>query len=155
MIVLSSRLFLRDEIDFARRLNFGFYHLTCLRFNAELFLFVWFFLRSFLSSFSYSSFIDCRFDHCEIIISHYFFLLTITMRWSWDDRRRERRNCWKEKHRLSCVALRVRLWIEKEWESRKLWEQKSNFELRKVSEWWFWNNQKKEEHFFEDVNSMY
>jgi hypothetical protein len=24
-----------------------------------------------------------------------------------------------------------------------------------VSEWWFWDNQKKEEHFFEDVNSMY
>jgi hypothetical protein len=24
-----------------------------------------------------------------------------------------------------------------------------------VSEWWFWNNQKEEEHFFEDVNSMY
>jgi hypothetical protein len=25
----------------------------------------------------------------------------------------------------------------------------------KVSEWWFWNNQKEKEHFFEDVNSMY
>jgi hypothetical protein len=24
-----------------------------------------------------------------------------------------------------------------------------------LSEWWFWNNQKEEEHFFEDVNSMY
>jgi hypothetical protein len=24
-----------------------------------------------------------------------------------------------------------------------------------MSEWWFWNNQKEEEHFFEDVNSMY
>jgi ribosomal protein S17E len=24
-----------------------------------------------------------------------------------------------------------------------------------VSEWWFWDNQKEEEHFFEDVNSMY
>ncbi len=24
-----------------------------------------------------------------------------------------------------------------------------------LSEWWFWNNQKKEKHFFEDVNSMY
>jgi hypothetical protein len=24
-----------------------------------------------------------------------------------------------------------------------------------VSEWWFWNNQKEEKHFFEDVNSMY
>jgi hypothetical protein len=24
-----------------------------------------------------------------------------------------------------------------------------------VSEWWFWNNQKEEEHFFENVNSMY
>jgi hypothetical protein len=22
-------------------------------------------------------------------------------------------------------------------------------------EWWFWNNQKEEEHFSEDVNSMY
>jgi hypothetical protein len=25
----------------------------------------------------------------------------------------------------------------------------------KMSEWWFWNNQKEERHFFEDVNSMY
>jgi hypothetical protein len=24
-----------------------------------------------------------------------------------------------------------------------------------MSEWWFWNNQKEEEHFFEDVNSIY
>jgi hypothetical protein len=24
-----------------------------------------------------------------------------------------------------------------------------------LSEWWFWDNQKEEEHFFEDVNSMY
>ncbi len=24
-----------------------------------------------------------------------------------------------------------------------------------LSEWWFWNNQKEEKHFFEDVNSMY
>jgi hypothetical protein len=24
-----------------------------------------------------------------------------------------------------------------------------------MSEWWFWNNQKKEKHFFEDVNSIY
>ncbi len=27
--------------------------------------------------------------------------------------------------------------------------------LNKLSEWWFWNNQKEEGHFFEDVNSMY
>jgi hypothetical protein len=26
---------------------------------------------------------------------------------------------------------------------------------KNVSKWWMWNNQKKEEHFFEDVNSMY
>ncbi len=24
-----------------------------------------------------------------------------------------------------------------------------------VLKWWFWNNQKEKEHFFEDVNSMY
>jgi hypothetical protein len=28
-------------------------------------------------------------------------------------------------------------------------------EKRYMSEWWFWNNQKEEEHFFEDVNSIY
>ncbi len=28
-------------------------------------------------------------------------------------------------------------------------------QLDMMSEWWFWNNQKEEEHFFEDVNSMY
>jgi hypothetical protein len=39
--------------------------------------------------------------------------------------------------------------------------QKNVFQLLKkdssvnMSEWWFWNNQKEEEHFFEDVNSMY
>ncbi len=27
--------------------------------------------------------------------------------------------------------------------------------VRHVSEWWFWNNQKEEGHFFEDVNSIY
>ncbi len=53
------------------------------------------------------------------------------MRWSWDDRWRKREDCWREKHRLSCAVLRVRLWIEKEWESRKLWELWSNFDLRK------------------------
>jgi hypothetical protein len=30
----------------------------------------------------------------------------------------------------------------------KIWAQN-------LSEWWFWNNQKEEEHFSEDVNSMY
>jgi hypothetical protein len=30
-----------------------------------------------------------------------------------------------------------------------------NFFQDKNSEWWFWDNQKEEEHFFEDVNSMY
>jgi hypothetical protein len=34
---------------------------------------LWFSLRFFLFSFNYFSFINCRFDHCEIIISHYFF----------------------------------------------------------------------------------
>jgi hypothetical protein len=34
----------------------------------------------------------------------------------------------------------------------KIYEKSIN---RKVSEWWFWNNQKEEEHFSEDVNSMY
>jgi hypothetical protein len=53
------------------------------------------------------------------------------MRWSWNDRRREKEDCWKEKHRLNCVVLRVRLWIEKEWESRKFWELWSNFDLKK------------------------
>jgi hypothetical protein len=24
-----------------------------------------------------------------------------------------------------------------------------------MSEWWFWNNQKEEKHFFEDVNLIY
>ncbi len=28
-------------------------------------------------------------------------------------------------------------------------------ETKYLSEWWFWNNQKEEEHFFEDVNSIY
>ncbi len=35
------------------------------------------------------------------------------MRWSWDDRRRERESRWEEKHRLSCVVSCVCLWIEK------------------------------------------
>jgi hypothetical protein len=30
-----------------------------------------------------------------------------------------------------------------------------DFLSRQMSEWCFWNNQKEEEHFFEDVNSMY
>jgi hypothetical protein len=102
---------------FCSSFRFRFYHLTCLKFNVKLFFCV-IFLRFFFSSFNYFSFIDCRFDHCEIIISHYFFSLTITIRWSWNDRRREKKNYEKERHRLNCVVLRVRLWIEKN-ESRE------------------------------------
>jgi hypothetical protein len=29
------------------------------------------------------------------------------------------------------------------------------FDDDKMSEWWFWNNQEKEKHFFENVNSIY
>ncbi len=33
---------------------------------------------------------------------------------------------------------------------------KENFDCsNNMSEWWFWNNQKEEKHFFENVNSMY
>jgi hypothetical protein len=85
----------------------------------------------FRVSFSYFSFIDCRFDHCEIIISHYFFSLTITMRWSWDDRRKEKESCWKKKSRLSCAVSCVCLWIQRKWKSRKFWKLWSNFDLRK------------------------
>ncbi len=66
----------------------------------------------------------------------------ITMRWSWDDRRRERKNCWREKHRLSCVVLRARFWIEKKWKSWKFWERRSNFELKKESLTLFSNDSK-------------
>jgi hypothetical protein len=31
----------------------------------------------------------------------------------------------------------------------------SMIKSRNMSEWWFWDNQKEKEHFFEDVNSMY
>jgi hypothetical protein len=55
------------------------------------------------------------------------------MRWSWNDRRRERESCWKEKkkRRLSCVVSCVCLWIEREWESQKFWELWPNFDLKK------------------------
>ncbi len=122
--------FLRDEIDFAYWLKFVF--IIWLVWDSALNCFsLWFFLSLFSFPFSYFSLIDRRFDHREIIISYYLFSLTITMRWSWNDRQRETKNCWKERHRLSCAVLRARLWIEKEWKSRKFWEQNSNFELRK------------------------
>ncbi len=125
-----SSIFLRDEIDFAHRLDFVF--IIWLVWNSALnFFSLWFFSRSFSSSFNYFSSIDCRFDHCEIIISHYFFSLTITMRWSWDDRRRKKRNCWREKHRLNCVVLRARLWIEKEWRVAKILRAKIEFRIKK------------------------
>ncbi len=99
--------------DWLRSLiRFRFYYLTCLRFSAELFL-LWFFFTSFFASFNCFSFIDCRLDHCEIIISHYLFSLTITMRWSWNDRRRKREDYWKEekKRRLNFAVSCVWFWI--------------------------------------------
>jgi hypothetical protein len=123
---------LRDEIDFFHCLDFV--SIIWLVWNSASNRFLCdFFLRFLSFSFSCFSFIDCRFDHCEIIISHYLFSLTITMRWSWNDRRRKRESCWKEekKHRLSCAVSCVSLWIEREWESQKFWELWSNFDLRK------------------------
>jgi hypothetical protein len=125
---VSSIYFTRWDWFFSLS-RFLFYHLTCLRFSVESFC-LWFFLR-FLSSFlNCLSFIDCRLDHCEIIISHYFFSLTITMRWSWDDRR-WKENCWREKHRLSCAMLRPRLWIEKEWKDAKILKAEIEFRAKK------------------------
>jgi hypothetical protein len=106
-----------------------FYHLTCLRFSVESFS-LWFFLRSLSSSFNCSSFIDCRFDHCEIIISHYFFSLTITMRWSWNDRR-WKENCWRKRHWLNCVVLCAHFWIEKEWKVAKILRAEIEFRVKK------------------------
>jgi hypothetical protein len=40
---------------------------------------LWFFLRFFLSSFNYFSFIDCRFDYCEFIILLYLFLILLNV----------------------------------------------------------------------------
>jgi hypothetical protein len=106
-----------------------FYHLTCLRFNAEMFLFVIFSTFSFVFVqlfFIYrSSFRSLRNHYLTL-----FFSLTITMRWSWNDRRREK-NCWRKRHRLSCVVLRARLWIEKEWEVAKILKAKIKFRTKK------------------------
>jgi hypothetical protein len=136
-----SFISLRDEIDFAHRLDFVFIIWLFWDSTSNCFS-LWFFLHFFSFSFNYFSFIDCRLDHCEIIISHYLFSLTITIRWSWNDRRREKESCWRKRHRLNCAVLRARLWIEKEWESRKLWKQRSNFELRKESLTLFSNDSK-------------
>ncbi len=92
---------------------------------------MWFFLRSLSSSFNSFSFIDCRLDHCEIIISHYLFSLKITMRWSWDDRRRERENCWEEKHRLNCAVSCVCFWIEKRMKIAKILRAVIEFRFKK------------------------
>jgi hypothetical protein len=114
MIISFFTLSLRNEIDFVRRSDFIFILRLVWALALKCFS-LWFFLRFLSSSFSCFFFINCRFDHREIIISHYFFSLTITMRWSWNDRRRERENCWKEekKNRLNCVVSCVCLWIEK------------------------------------------
>jgi hypothetical protein len=72
MIISFFTLFLRDEIDFVRRLNFIFI-LRLVWASALMCFSLWFSLRSLLSSFSCLSSIDCRFDFRGITISHYFF----------------------------------------------------------------------------------
>jgi hypothetical protein len=93
---------------------------------------LWFSLRFLSFLFNYFLFINCRFDHREIIISHYFFFLTITMRWSWDDRLRKI-NYWKKKkkRRLNCVVTCVYLWIEKKMKVVKILRIVIKFQLKK------------------------
>ncbi len=92
---------------------------------------MWFSLRSLSFSFNYFSFLNCCFDHCEFIISYYLFSLTITMRWSWNDRRRKEENCWKKKHWLNCVVSCVCLWIEKRVKVAKILKAEIRFRAKK------------------------
>jgi hypothetical protein len=61
-----------------------------------------------------------------------------------------------------CLSRRIDV-VSLVWVSLKCLNCNNSFVARRylniltisLSEWWFWNNQKEEEHFFEDVNSMY
>ncbi len=120
----------RDWLCSSFRLQF--YHLACLKFNAELFLFVifstFFYVLVQLFFIYRLSFRSLRNHHLTL----FFFIDdhdAMIVKWS----STRKKNCWKKKHRLSCVVLRVRLWIEKKWKSRKFWELWSNFDLKKES----------------------
>ncbi len=77
MIIWFFTFFLQNEIDFVRRSDFIF--ILRLVWDSTLKCFsLWFFLRSLSFSFNCFFFIDCRFDHREIIISHCLFL-TVSM----------------------------------------------------------------------------
>ncbi len=97
-------------------IKFRFYNLTCLKINVELlyfydFFYVFFRFRSIV--FHLSIVVSIITKSLFYII---FFSLTITMRWSWNDRRRKRKSYWKEKkkRRLNYVVSCVYLWIERE-----------------------------------------
>jgi hypothetical protein len=106
MIISFFTFFLRDEIDFARRsdlfLFFDLFKTQCWSVFSS-----WFFLRSLSFLFSCFSFIDCRLDYCEIIISYYFFFIddhdAMIVKWSSTKKRKLLKRRKEASTKLCCV----------------------------------------------------
>jgi hypothetical protein len=91
----------------------------------------------------------------------------IWSKWSckWKRVRREmnlKKSHERERERRWWLRINLFVFFSRQRDQILLDIEKENFEInaqyfiiKNLSKWWFWNNQKKEEHFFEDVNSMY